>query len=207
MAALPQLIVPPPRLPEGVTGLVCAAASSSQERKEVLGEALVALASLERETQELEQFVTGLAQLELAPDRGPQPDEEVIARVIEVTEELFVWAAGVTDAREDQLTRLREQLEDLCAGDESLKPLARQVYQRQEELGGRIQALAAPDVEDLIANLLVQVAKQRGLSKTEKIRLLHTIPFKGPITDQKISTRRADLYSDTSSTHRSDWYK
>ena len=207
MAALPQLIVPPPRLPEGVAGLVCAAASFSQERKEILDEAMVALASLERETKELEQFVAGLAQLELAEDQGPQPDEEVIANVIKVTEEIVAWATNVTDARQDQLTGLQEQLGDLCAGHDALTPLAGQVLQRQQALAGRIQALAASDVEDLIANLLVQVAKQRELSKSEKICLLHTIPFKGPITDQKISTRRADLYSDTPSTHRSDWYK
>ncbi|MCY3945307.1 MAG: hypothetical protein OXF44_03345 [Anaerolineaceae bacterium] len=205
MAALPQLIVPPPRLPEGVTGLVCATASFSQGRREILDEAMVALASLERETKELEQFVAGLAQLELAPDRGPQPDEEVIANVIKVTEEIVAWATNVTDAREDNLTRLQDQLEDLCAADKLLTPLARQVYQRQEELSGRIQALAGLDLESLVGNLLVQVAKQRELSSDEKWRLLQTIPDDRPI-DNPVSTRRADWYSDSPSTHRSDWY-
>jgi len=208
MVTLPQLMEPPPRLPEGVAGLVNSATSATGERKALLDEALAALARRERELEELEQFVAGLTSLELEAEQGPQPNEEVIARAIDITEELFAWATGVTGAREDQLTRLRDQLEALCAGDESLTPLARQVYQRQEELGGRIQALATPDVEDLIGNLLVQVAKQRELSRTEKIRLLHTIPFKGPITDQKVSTCREDWYrDDVVSTRRADWYK
>lgn len=207
MAALPQLIATPPRLPAGVTGLVCATPSSSQRRKAILDEAMAALGTLEQETQELERFATGLAHLELVPDRGPQPNEEVIANVIEVTEELFAWAAKVTEAREDQLARLKDQLEVLCAGDETLTLLAGQVLLCQKALVGRIQALAALDLEDLIGNLLVQVAKQRELSSDEKWRLLQSIPYKGPITDQQISTRRADMYSDSPSTHRSDWYK
>lgn len=207
MVAQPQLMEPPPRVPEGVAGLVCATPSPGQERRKVLVRAMTALGTLEQETQELERFAAGLAQLELVPGRGPQPNEEVIANVIEVTEELFAWAAKVTEAREDQLARLKDQLEVLCAGDESLTLLAGQVLQCQKALAGRIQALAALDVEDLIGNLLVQVAKQRELSSDEKWRLLQSIPYKGPITDQQISTRRADMYSDSPSTHRSDWYK
>lgn len=206
MVALPQLMEPPPRLPDGVAGLVNSTTSASGERKALLDKAMAALARRELELEELEQFVAGLAGLELEAEQGPQPNEEVIARVIEVTEELFAWATGVTDAREDQLTRLQDQLEDLCGGDESLTPLARQVYRRQEELGGRIQALAGLDLESLIANLLVQVAKQRELSKEEKIRLLMAIPDHRPI-DNPISTRRADWYSDNPSTYRRDWYR
>ncbi len=193
MVAMPQLMEPPPRLPEGVTGLVSATPSSSQGRKAILEEAVVALASLERETQELEQFVAGLAQFELEPDRGPQANEEVIANAIKVTEELFAWAATVAEGRADQLSALKDHLEDLCAGDEVLAPLARQVYQSQEELSGRIQALVRLDVEDLIGNLLHQVAKQRELSVDEKIRLLQSIPFRGPI-DDPVSMRRSDWY-------------
>ncbi len=205
MAALPQLMEPPPRLPEGVAGLVCATPSSVQGRKRVLDEAMVALGSLEQDTQELEQYAAGLAQLELVPDRGPQPDEEVIANVIKVTEELFAWAAKVTEAREDQLAKLQDRLEDLGAGDDALTLVAGQLLRRQKALVGRIQALAMLDVEDLIGNLLVQVAKQRELSSDEKWRLLQTIPDSRPV-DNPVSTRRADWYSDSPSTHRSDWY-
>ena len=206
MAALPQLMEPPPRLPEGVTGLVDGMTSATRERKALLDEALAALARREQELNELEQFVTGLAGLELEADRGPQPNEEMVANAIKVTEELFAWAATVAQERADQLNALKDDLEALRAGDETLAPLAQQVCQRQETLSGRIQALAGLDVESLIANLLVQVAKQRELSKEEKIRLLEAIPDHRPI-DNPISMRRADWYSDSPSTYRRDWYR
>ena len=193
MAALPQLMEPPPRLPEGVSDLVDRMTSATRERRALLDEALGALARRERELNELEQFVAGLAGLELEAEQGPQPDEEVVANAIKVTEELFAWAATVADERAEQLNALKDDLETLCAGDETLAPLARQVYQRQETLSGRIQALAGLDVENLIGNLLHQVAKRRELSVDEKIRLLHSIPFRGPI-DNPISMRRADWY-------------
>lgn len=193
MATLPQLMEPPPRLPEGVSGLVDGMTSATRERRALLDEALAALARRERELNELEQFIAGLAGLELEADRAPQPNEEVVADAIKVTEELFAWATTVADERADQLNALKDDLEVLCAGDETLAPLARQVYQRQETLSGRIQALAGLDVEDLIGNLLHQVAKRRELSVGEKIRLLHSIPFRGPV-DNPISMRRADWY-------------
>lgn len=206
MAALPQLMEPPPRLPKGVAGLVNSTASATGERRALLDEALAALARRERELNELEQFVADLAGLELEAEQGPQPDEEVVANAIRVTEELFAWAATVAGERVEQLNALRDDLDELCAGDEALTPLARQVYQCQETLSGRIQALAGLDVEDLLGNLLHQVAKQRELSVDEKIRLLHSIPDHRPI-DNPVSTRRADWYSDSTSTHRRDWYR
>lgn len=206
MVALPQLIEPPPRLPERVAGLVNGTTSAAGERRALLDEALAALARRERELEELERFVAGLTGLELEAEREPQPDEEVVANAIRVTEELFVWAATVAEGRADRLNALKNDLEDLCAGDEALAPLTREVYLRQEELSGRIQALAGLDEERLIARLLVQVAKQRELSKQEKIRLLKAIPDHRPI-DNPISMRRADWYSDTPSTHRRDWYR
>lgn len=207
MVALPQLMEPPPRLPEGVAGLVNGATFADGERRALLDEALAALARRERELEELERFVAGLAGLELEAEREPQPDEEVVANAIRVTEELFAWAATVAEGCADQLNALKDDLEDLRAGDEALAPLTREVYRRQEELSGRIQALAGLDEERLIARLLVQVGSQRELSKQEKIRLLKAIPYRGPITGQQISTRRADWYSDTPSTHRRDWYR
>ena len=206
MVALPQLMEPPPRLPAGVAGLVNGTTSAAGERRALLDEALAALVRRGRELEELERFVEGLAQLELVPEQDPQPNEETIAAVIEVIEELCAWAATVAEERADRLNALKNDLEDLCAGDEALAPLARQVCLRQEEMSGRIQALAALDVERLIARLLVQVARQRELSKQEKIRLLKAIPDHRPI-DIPVSTRRADWYSDTPSTHRRDWYR
>lgn len=207
MVALPQLMEPPPRLPEGVAGLVNSTTSASGERKALLDEALAALARRELELEELEQFVAGLAGLELEAEQGPQPNEEVVAVCIEVTEELFAWARAIAEAREDRLNEIRDLLDELCAGEDALAPLARLVLLHHQKLSERVVEISALDMEDLIGNLLHQVGKQRELNRTEKIRLLHMIPFKGPITDQQISTRRADWYSDSPSSHRSDWYK
>ncbi len=60
-------------------------------------------------------------------------------------------------------------------------------------MGNRVRKVISHEKKDLIAHLLVQVAKQRELSRTEKIHLLHTIPFKGPI-DNPVSMKRADWY-------------
>ena len=206
MVALPQLMDPPPRLPEGVADLVNDTASATRERKVLLDEALAVLARRERELEEVEQFVAGLAGLDLDAEQGSAPDEEVVANAVEVIEELFAWAATVAEERSDQLNALKDALEDLCAGEEALASLARQVYLRQEALSGRIQALARQDMENLIGNMLHQVARQRELSIDEKIRLLHSIPDHRPI-DNPVSTRRADWYSDSDSTHRRDWYR
>ena len=116
-------------------------------------------------------------------EQGSAPDEEVVANAVEVIEELFAWAATVAEERSDQLNALKDALEDLCAGEEALASLARQVYLRQEALSGRIQALARQDMENLIGNMLHQVARQRELSIDEKIRLLHSIP--GPQADRQ----------------------
>lgn len=67
---------------------------------------------------------------------------------------------------------------------------------RTRKLGNRVEKWGRSFNErDLVAHLLVQVAKQRDLTKDEKIQLLHTIPDHRPI-DNPISMRRADWYGD-----------
>ncbi len=215
MAALPQLMDPPPTLPVPSVSLAGIAdkpaktsALSREERKQMLVQLETTLIQRELEVGELEHFVAGLAGLKLEADRGAQPDAELVATVIETIETLFAWAATIADEREDKLCEINGLIDDLCAGDETLVPVAGQIISRFNELSGRVQALAKVDREDLIGILLHQVAKQRELSVAEGIRLLRTIPDHRPV-DNPVSTHRADWYSDDNpnSTRRSDWYK
>ena len=175
MAALPQLMDPPPTLPVPSVSLAGIAdkpaktsALSREERKQMLVQLETTLIQRELEVGELEHFVAGLAGLKLEADRGAQPDAELVATVIETIETLFAWAATIADEREDKLCEINGLIDDLCAGDETLVPVAGQIISRFNELSGRVQALAKVDREDLIGILLHQVAKQRELSVAEE---------------------------------------
>lgn len=214
MAALPQLMEPPPRL--SLPDLPLDGRSDNSEktsllsrdaRKKLLIELKATLTQREAEVGELEQFVAGLRDLKLETDKGVQPDEKLVEEWLSAIEGLFMWAARVAEERENKLCEIDNLLDELSFGDVELAPAAKSVSFRFKALSGRVETMSRVEKDDLIGNLLVQVAKQRELSSREKIRLLHTIPYKGPITDQQISTRRADMYSDSPSTHRSDWYK
>ncbi len=215
MAALPQLMEPPPRLPRPPLPMEGRSEDSEipsrlsgEERKRLLAGLEATLTQREIEVGELEQFVAGLEDFKLETDKGVQPDEKLVEEWLSAIEGLFTWAARIAEEREEKLCEIDSLLDELSSGDAELAPAAKCISSRLRALSGRVEALSRVEKEDLIGNLLHQVAKQRELSKDEKIRLLHSIPYRGPITDQQISTRRADWYrDDVVSTHRADWYK
>lgn len=155
------------------------------------------------------EFHTWAVNLRLDSDSVPVMSEEHVAFFLKKIGTLAGLKAGV-----DSLVDLWNETVDEKGNWQDKKILdhlhARRTkkitlrFRRLSELAG---TLTSHQESDLVANLLVQVARQRELSSKEKVRLLHTIPYKGPITDQQISTRRTDMYSDSPSTHRSDWYK
>lgn len=200
MAALPQLMEPPPRLSLPTLPLdgrpdnsVISSRFSGEERKRLLAGLEVTLTQREIEVGELEKFVSDLRDFKLETDKGAQPDEKLVEEWLSAIEGLFMWAARVAEEREEKLCQIDNLLDELSFGDVELAPAAKSVSFRFKALSGRVETLSRVEKEDLIGNLLVQVAKQRELSSREKIRLLHTIPFKGPI-DNPISMKRADWY-------------
>ena len=160
------------------------------------------LAVIERElpgTEEIiseaNDFLTWVVNLRLDSDAVPVMPEEHVTFFLKKIGMLAGLKAGT-----DSLVNLWDETVDEKGnwrGKEILGKLnarrTREIGLRFRRLGKRAGKLTRFQESDLVANLLVQVAKQRELSRHEKIRLLHTIPFKGPI-DNPVSMKRADWY-------------
>lgn len=143
----------------------------------------------------IENFVAWLVQLDLEEGRESTMDERRVAHHIAGIERLFEFEADwayVLRGWDEGVDEKGNWRGPVPFGKSQARWI-KKLNWRHRKLDRRIRKLTKYKESDLVANLLVQVAKQRELTREEKIQLLHTIPFKGPI-DNPISMKRADWY-------------
>lgn len=193
MVAMPQwqeistlLEIPP---------LILDDAYSPAQQEENLQAIETELVRTEKIVGEASQFVTWVVQLDLEADKSPAMSEEQVAFYLGIISRLADFEADMNHLFNLWNEAVDEQGNWRGTGklSKSHARRTRKINSRYREMSKSVKELASHQESDLVANLLVQVAKQRELSKSEKIRLLHTIPFKGPI-DNPISMKRADWY-------------
>lgn len=141
------------------------------------------------------QFVTWLADLDLEADDLPMMSERQVAHYLGLVDLIYVYKADFDHdfKRWNRSVDARGNWRGLGTLDKSQARQIKRVNMLFRKMSKKVRNFTKCSKSDLVAHLLVQVAKQRELSSAEKIRLLHTIPFKGPI-DNPISMKRADWY-------------
>ncbi len=155
------------------------------------------LVRTEQIVSEVNQFVTWVVQLDLEADKSPTMSEEHVAFFLGIISKLAEFEADM-----DHLFNLWDEAVDDRGKwrgtgklNQSHAKRTKKINSRYRKMSKNVKKLSSHQRSDLIANLLVQVARQRELTKEEKIQLLHTIPDHRPI-DNPISMRRADWYGD-----------
>ncbi len=147
--------------------------------------------------QGFDEFVSWLVNLVLEADRAPMLSKQQVAHYLNVIEMLFIYQSDFDHdiARWNQNVDEKGEWHGLGTLSKSQTRQIKRINFRFRKMSKRVRKMTSHQKKDLIAHLLVQVAKQRELSRDEKIRLLKTIPDHRPI-DNPISMRRADWYGD-----------
>lgn len=143
------------------------------------------------------QFVTWLANLDLEADDLPMMSDRQVAHYLGLVDLIYVYKADFDHdfQRWNRSVDARGNWRGLGTLDESQARQIKRVNMLFRKMSRNVRSFTKGPKSDLIAHLLVQVAKQRELTTSEKIKLLHTIPDHRPI-DNPISMRRADWYGD-----------
>lgn len=192
MVAMPQFqelkelpSVPPLSFGETFDKLLC---DALEEYLELLKKTLVT---------NFDQFVTWIANLDLEADDLPILSEQQVAHYLSLVELIYVFKSDFDHdlKRWDKSVDFRGNWRGLGTLDASQARQIKRVNFLFRKMSKSVRNFTKCPKSDLIAHLLVQVAKQRALTTNEKIKLLHTIPDHRPI-DNPISLRRADWYGD-----------
>lgn len=143
------------------------------------------------------QFINWLENINLEADDLPTMTEKQVAHYLSLVELIYVFKSDFDHdlKRWEKSVDVRGNWRGLGTLEKSQARQVKRVNILFRKMSKNVKNFTSCPKSDLIAHLLVQVAKQRELTRGEKIKLLHTIPDHRPI-DNPISMRRADWYGD-----------